>query len=94
MITIVAMFTIVAINHNCRNANHNCRNFFEKFFNHIININRWLKDGVSLGFLDLNPIFHNIVAILLGKIAQYILVAYNLSAETKFRFIIRASPQF
>ena len=25
MITIVAMFTIVAINHNCRNTNHNCR---------------------------------------------------------------------
>ena len=25
VITIVAMFTIVAINHNCRNTNHNCR---------------------------------------------------------------------
>ena len=52
-------------NHNCRNANHNCRNFFEIFFDHV-NINTWLKDGVSLGFLDLNPIFHNIVAILPG----------------------------
>ena len=39
---------------------------FSKNFLIIININRWLKDGVSLGFLDLNPIFHNIVAILLG----------------------------
>ena len=26
VITIVAMFTIVAKNHNCRNANHNCCN--------------------------------------------------------------------
>ena len=25
VITIVAMFKIVAINHNCRNTNHNCR---------------------------------------------------------------------
>ena len=25
VITIVAMFTIVAIDHNCRNTNHNCR---------------------------------------------------------------------
>ena len=25
VITIVAMFTIVVINHNCRNTNHNCR---------------------------------------------------------------------
>ena len=25
LITIVAMFTIVAIIHNCRNTNHNCR---------------------------------------------------------------------
>ena len=25
VITIVAMFTIVAINHNCRNTNRNCR---------------------------------------------------------------------
>ena len=75
---IVKMFTIVAINHNCRNANHNCRNlinhnchnanhncrnFFENFFDHV-NINAWLKDGVSLDFFDLNPIFYNIVAIL------------------------------
>ena len=37
VITIVAMFTNVAINHNCRNmindkcrnSNHNCRNFFD-----------------------------------------------------------------
>ena len=80
MITNITMFTIVAKNHNCRNANHNfrnlnnhncrnanhnCRNFFENFFDHV-NINTWLKDGVSLGFLDLNPIFHNIVAILPG----------------------------
>ena len=55
--------TIVAKNHNCRNANHNCRNFFEKVFDYV-NINTWLKHEVSLGFLDLNSLFHNIVAIL------------------------------
>ena len=80
VITIVAMFTIVAknhnrrnvnhncrnlISHNCRNANHNCHNFFENLFVHV-NINTWLKDGISLGFLKLNPTFHIIVAILPG----------------------------
>ena len=49
-------------NHNCRNANHNCRNYFEKNLDHV-NINTWLKEGVSLGFLNINSIFHNIVAI-------------------------------
>ena len=100
VITIVVMFTIVAIiydcrstNNNCRYANHNCHHFFENLFDHV-NINTWLEDGVSSGFLDLNPTFHNFVNILPVEIAQYILLAYTLSAETKFGFIFRHSPNF
>ena len=106
VITIVAMFTIVATpimivaqNHNCRNCDHNCRNLvnhkvaiFQKNFD-LVNVYTWLKDDASLNAVNLDSIFHNIVFIFWpANLLQYILEAYNFVLKANLAIFFCARP--